>query len=78
MSSEALPTTWKITAAVGCWLVYLPVAVLLWSKRHLPLFLMAIPLAVMVLFLGVSLLIVTVRAAHLSHVGMRLLLLRPS
>jgi hypothetical protein len=78
MSSEALPTTWKIPAAAGCWLVYLPVAVLLWSKRHLPLFLMAIPLAVMVLFLGVSLLIVTVRAAHLSHVGMRLLLLRPS
>jgi hypothetical protein len=74
-TAETLPTSWRVIAAALCWLLYLPVALTLWGKAHLPLHLMIIPLGVMFLFLAVPLGIVAVRKPRSRYVGLCLVVL---
>jgi hypothetical protein len=72
---KTLPTSWRAVAAAARWVFYLPVAVILWSKAHLPLFLMAIPLLVMFLFLAVPVAIFVLRNPRSSYVELCLVVL---
>lgn len=74
-TAETLPASWRATAAALRWVLYLPVALILWSKAHLPLPLMIIPLGVMFLFLAVPLGIVVIRAPRARYVGLSLTVL---
>ncbi len=74
-TAETLPTSWRVTAAALRWVLYLPVALILWSKAHPPLPLMSIALAVMLLFVAVPLGIAAIRTPRARYVGLCLTVL---
>jgi len=74
-AAETLPTSWRVTAAAVRWVLYLPLAMILWSKAHLPLFLMSIALGAMYLLLAVPMAIITLRARRSRYLGVCLIVL---